>query len=274
MTGRAHVDVDTARAPSFGLADDHAPFRSAWHRHRRHQLLYAARGALRLEAGGAQWLLPPQRAAWIPARCEHRVSASVPVALRTLYLAPALGAGLARDCAVFELPPLGRELVLHAMRFGPDAKVAAAAARVFGLLASLCGEWIAAARPWRLPAPRTPEVERAMTFTLAHLDRKLAIGEVCKRAALSPRSLERRFVDETGASWRTFAQQARIVRAMELLAAPGARVTEVGMAVGFDSPGAFSRAFRAVAGETPRAYRARASFPDKSLADLPKRPRR
>src|SRR5689334_1024734 len=115
----ARVDVDTVAAPSFGLADQLRPFRSEWHQHRRHQLLYAASGAMRLEAADGQWLLPPQRAAWIPRRLRHRVSASGPIALRTLYLAPSLT--ISDQCRVFELPAVGRELILHAMRWGPTS---------------------------------------------------------------------------------------------------------------------------------------------------------
>jgi AraC family transcriptional regulator len=47
------------------------------------------------------------------------------------------------------------------------------------------------------------------------------------------------------------------MRATELLAEEGARVTGVALAVGFESPAAFSRAFEAFLGESPRDYRAR-----------------
>ena len=49
-----------------------------------------------------------------------------------------------------------------------------------------------------------------------------------------------------------------MLRAVELLAAPGARVTAVATRRGFSSFGAFTRAFSRLTGETPRAYAGRA----------------
>ena len=44
------------------------PFAYDWHAHGGDQLLYAVRGSLHLETATARFLLPPQRAIWIPAR--------------------------------------------------------------------------------------------------------------------------------------------------------------------------------------------------------------
>lgn len=48
------VDVDAVQAPVFCLADELSPFTTPWHVHRRHQLLYSAHGALRLEVESAR----------------------------------------------------------------------------------------------------------------------------------------------------------------------------------------------------------------------------
>jgi AraC-like DNA-binding protein len=51
--------------------------------------------------------------------------------------------------------------------------------------------------------------------------------------------------------------RARVLAAMAALAEPRARVTDVAPRVGFESLGAFARAFRKIAGESPSEYRAR-----------------
>jgi len=260
---REVIDVDAAGAPSFGLSDELTEGASEWHAHRRHQLLYAAEGALTLEVADGQWLLPPQRTAWIPARTRHRVIVRARAALRTVYLAPRGTRGVPAEVRVFALPALGRELTLEAMRFPPagGGPAAALAPAFFALYVRLCAEWAAHAGPFRLPAARTTELQRAMAVILERLHTGrgpgLTLPEVARAAGLSSRSLVRRFADETGTSFRAFVHQARMLRALELLAQQGARVGAVAGKLGFASAGAFSHAFKLFAGETAKDYRKR-----------------
>lgn len=263
------VDIDSVRASGFGLTNElPAHFDSGWHHHGKHQLLYAAEGTLHLDVDRSQWLFPPQRAAWIPAGAPHRVRAERPVALCTAYLAPAIGAARPRggpdpaatpmsdECCVFVVPPVAREMILYGARWGPDRDPDDAVAnRFFEALAALCGEWALQTRPWRLPVAQTPALQKAMNHALAHLEQAPALEDAARAAGLSPRTLARRFADEAQTTWRAFLLTARMLRAMELLAENGAQVTATAYAVGFESVGAFSNAFKLFAGESPREYR-------------------
>lgn len=260
------VNVDTAPAPSFVLDDELAPFVSEWHRHRHHQILYSRSGALRLQVGGAQWLVPPQRAAWLAAGVSHKVWSAGPISLRTAYLHKRLGPADA-GCRVFELPPVGRAMLEYGARWGPETSPRdRRAAAYFAVLADLCLEWAQAPDRFSLPAARTAPIEKAMALTLAALEAQIAgtreappsLASVARQVGMSARTLQRQFSAETGTPWRTFAVQARMLRAVELLAAPGARVTEVATRLGFSSFGAFTRAFSRLTGETPRDYAGRA----------------
>jgi AraC-like DNA-binding protein len=255
---RPHVDVDRAPAPSFGLADRLEPAPARWHAHARHQLLYAAAGAITLEIEASQWLLPPQRAAWITAGARHRVHVRGEAELRTVYLDSAFAAPSSEACRVFSVSPLAREMLLEAMRWGPERSPSATADTFFAALAALAIEWGAAALPFRLPAAKSPELARAMEYALTSLSGSLSITVAAKRAGLSARSLNRRFSDEAQTTWRAFVQQARMLRATEILARPGARVTDAAIEVGFESMGAFTRAFEAFLGETPAAFKRKA----------------
>ena len=57
-----------------------------------------------------------------------------------------------------------------------------------------------------------------MDYTLANL-REVRLKDVAKVANLSARTLRRRMNQETGQSWYQFLHKARMMRAMELLAA-------------------------------------------------------
>ncbi len=258
----AKVDVDAAAPRAFAIAEELEPFVSEWHRHDRHQLLYSARGTMRLQFAGKQWLLPPQRAAWLPRGAMHQVSASGPVLLRTVYLGQEIVEGIPelcrRDCLVFPVSPLVREMILHGMRWPHDHDPAdPLPPRFFALCAELCAELSRGTLPLWLPTGQTDEVRRAVDFTRQHLAEKLRQADVARACGLSERSLSRRFPEETDMTWQRFLQQARLLRAAELLSVPGARVTDAAFEVGFESLPAFTRAFERLMGETPKVYRSR-----------------
>ncbi|OJT22056.1 AraC family transcriptional regulator [Archangium sp. Cb G35] len=272
------VDVDTVEAPAFCLSDELSPFTSAWHAHRKHQLLYSAQGALHLEVEQAQWLLPPQRAAWLRSGTRHRVRVSQPVSLRTVYLEPRLvRLPPEGECRVFIIEPLAREMLLYSTRWGPERPPREPLAdSFFGTLAQLLSEWASEPRAWRLPRARTPELERAMAFTLKHLGEPISFEDAARAARLSGRTLSRRFEEEAQTTWRRFLHDARMLRAMELLAEEGARVTQTAYAVGFESLAAFTHAFHAFTGERPRDFRqrvARGSEPRAGAAPATRRTR-
>jgi transcriptional regulator GlxA family with amidase domain len=98
-----------------------------------------------------------------------------------------------------------------------------------------------------------------MAHTRAHLD-TVTVTDVCRAVGISERTLRRRFQAATGQSWRSYLLQARLLRAMTLLAEPGRSVLDVSIAVGFANVSAFTRAFTRRCGETPSTYRTRADL--------------
>src|SRR5260370_34788131 len=43
------------------------------HMHREAQLVYAARGTMQVTTPKGRWLVPPDRAVWVPAQLEHAI---------------------------------------------------------------------------------------------------------------------------------------------------------------------------------------------------------
>ena len=69
-------------------------------------------------------------------------------------------------------------------------------------------------------------------------------------AGLSPRTLSRRFLQETGISFALWRQQAQVLRSLEGLSR-GEAVSEVAGACGYDNVSAYIAAFRRRFGVTP-----------------------
>src|ERR1700686_3343811 len=55
------------------------------HMHREAQLVYAARGTMPVTTPKGRWLVPPDRAVWVPARLEHSIDVLADIDMRTLY---------------------------------------------------------------------------------------------------------------------------------------------------------------------------------------------
>src|ERR1700741_5041724 len=55
------------------------------HMHRESQLFYAAKGTMQVTTPKGRWLVPPDRAVWVPARSEHAIDVLADIEMRTLY---------------------------------------------------------------------------------------------------------------------------------------------------------------------------------------------
>ena len=80
-------------------------------------------------------------------------------------------------------------------------------------------------------------------------------------AGMARRTFMRAFSAQAGMSFGRWRQQARLFAALEMLA-QSKSVTEVAIAVGYDSVSAFIEMFRTMLGTTPQTYfRGRRSWP-------------
>src|SRR5712675_3371765 len=59
--------------------------RLAPHHHRESQLVYAARGTMQVTTPKGRWLVPPDRAVWVPALLPHAIDVLADIEMRTLY---------------------------------------------------------------------------------------------------------------------------------------------------------------------------------------------
>ncbi len=139
------------------------PFDSGVRSFPRHYLLYASAGAFHLTIGGRDWLLPPQRAAWIRSHVDMRVVAKMTVTNASVLFQPDALPPQSEDCLVFQVPLLAREMILYAMRWGPERDADDAEAdRFFLSLASVCQEQLREPMPYWLPRPQSDMVGQAV----------------------------------------------------------------------------------------------------------------
>jgi len=96
---------------------------------------------------------------------------------------------------------------------------------------------------------------RSREFLAESLDRRVRLSDAALAACLSPYHYHRMFVRAFGETPHDFLTRRRIDRAKQLLARDECPVTEICLAVGYESLGSFSTLFRSVAGRSPTEYR-------------------
>jgi AraC-like DNA-binding protein/quercetin dioxygenase-like cupin family protein len=239
---------------------------TGWHSHDVHQIEYALHGLVEVETDAAHYLLPPQQAAWIPAGLQHQAVMNPDVKTLAVMFEPELIPDRSDRARIIAVSPLIREMMIYALRWPIDRdRGATEDQRVpdgfFRTLAHLVAEALDHEAPLSLPTCEHPIVAAAMAYTKEHLN-SVTATHVSQSVSVSERTLRRLFQENIGFSWRTYLLNARMMRAMALLAEPGQSVQATATAVGFESLSAFTRCFTQFSGESPSGYRRRVSEAD------------
>lgn len=93
------------------------------HTHSRGQFAYASTGALKMFTDLGNWVVPPQRAIWVPGGVPHEMHMRGDVVMLNTYLDAdaAKRARLQERCQVFEVSPLLRHLLEAALAIDSSA---------------------------------------------------------------------------------------------------------------------------------------------------------
>jgi len=221
------------------------------HTHRRAQLAWAADGVMTVTAPEGTWVVPPQRALWIPAGTVHAIRMSGPVAMRTLYIEPDVARGLPKDCKVVLMTGLLRELVLEAVRVPLDedknGRMSHVEALILDEISTLDAE------PLSLPMPRDKRLRVICEALLRDPGQEDTLEQWADKAGTSSRTLARLFAGETGMRFVDWRRQARLAAALVRLA-EGKDVASVARGLGYASASAFTAMFRQSLGKAPRDY--------------------
>lgn len=99
------------------------------------------------------------------------------------------------------------------------------------------------------------QVKRVTGYMREHLEEEIGLDELAAIAGLSRFHFCTAFRKATGHTPHQWLMRERVSHARDLLAMPEIPVTEIALCVGYQTPSAFSAAFRKVTGATPSEYR-------------------
>ncbi|MEH6576342.1 MAG: helix-turn-helix transcriptional regulator [Amphritea sp.] len=227
-------------------------FYSPYHSHGWGQLLFISEGLIQVSAEGiGYWVVPPQRAVWIPAFVEHDARTIHSVLMRNVYISPEAAQGLPNHCQVINVSPLLRELILALVGLDTLYDEDGAAGR----LVSVFLDQLKAIPevPLHLPQPGSKSLQKIAATLRAEPADKRSMDDWAIELGLSSRTLARRFRKETGMTFGQWRQQARLLSAITRIA-QGDPVAHIAQDLGYDSQSAFITMFRKALGKTPGRY--------------------
>lgn len=247
---RHSYEVLSNDRPVIALQDEYpAGFVDPMHSHEHVQILYASSGVMSVRTTETSFVIPPQRAVWLPAGMKHEVGCRGPVSLRTLYLP--CGPDRRQNCRVFEVSNLLKSLILAVIDFPPLYDIDGREGRIIGLLLDEIARMPNA--PYQVSMPTDPRLLRVCNTILSCPSDPRDIDQWADLAAMGRRTFTRTFKHETGMGLAVWRQQVRLMEALSLLAT-GASITQVTYEVGYDSPSGFAAMFRRAFGVPPSQY--------------------
>ncbi len=218
------------------------------HHHDRDQLLYAICGVMRLRTEHEAWVIPPDRAVYIPAKTPHAVSMHGTVDMRTLYIKTVSCDSRVGVTRVLAVSKLLRELVLalseEPIDYGADSR----GDRLSKLIELELGH--ARELSFSVPLPHDTRLQRLCAAILANPADCRTLTQWSELAGASPRTLARLFKADTGMNFNKWRQRIRFHNALEALSA-GEPISSVAHQNGYRSASAFSAAFSKEMGIAP-----------------------
>lgn len=224
--------------------------RIARHHHDEHQVVYTSTGAAEVRTGTGRWIVPADRAVWIPARCWHEHHFHGPARFHTVGLPD--GALHRAGPVVISVEPLLRELIIACST--PCAYGDAELAR----LRTVLGDQIARSpdEPYELPAPRDGRLRDACAIVEGDLSTTWPLADLGRRVGASSRTLSRLFRTEFAMTYPQWRTRLRLHHAVKYLA-DGSTVSATAHRCGWATTSAFIDVYRQTFDRTPGSATAR-----------------
>ncbi|HEY0219143.1 MAG TPA: helix-turn-helix transcriptional regulator [Afipia sp.] len=219
--------------------------------HTRAQFLYAVEGVMRVRTPEGMWIIPPQRALWIPVNVEHEVTMLSRVSMRTIYIKERRASEFGPDCRLIEVSGLLRELILalleEPVEYLSDSRGSHLAQLI--LLEIVRAPMIPIVIPW----PRDRRLISVCEAIMKDPGQQRSLEDWADVAGASPRTLIRLFQNETGLHFRHWVQQVQLAEALSCLAREES-IGQISRRLGYANPSAFTSMFRRALGVTPSQY--------------------
>ena len=221
------------------------------HSHHRGQLVALTHGLLIVETESQRWMFPSGRCAWTPPNCKHAARSVGGAAGAMVDLSPEMCLGLPKTLCVFNSSELLFAIVHRMVDWDLSQPLTPAKKHLIATLRDEIRQ--PDEEPLRLNIPREEKLATVVDALLEDVGDDRTLDDWADVAGMARRTFMRAFSADAGMSFGRWRQQARLFAALEMLAQKKS-VTEVAIAVGYDSVSVFIEMFRTMLGTTPQTY--------------------
>jgi AraC-like DNA-binding protein len=223
------------------------------HSHGWGQLVYSGQGVLDVITPSGRYLLPPDRAVWVPPDEPHEISTLNGAEIASIYITAAAGVSLPTACQVLEISLLLRALILEALQQPIQYEWHSPCGRLFRTLRDQIA--IAKPAPLFLPLPDDPRLLKICYQLQQQPEDSRTLAEWGAQVGASERTLQRLFQKQTRLTFQQWRQQLRLQIALQRLIDSRDSITAIALGLGYDSASTFIAMFHQQLGKTPGEYR-------------------
>lgn len=221
------------------------------HKHQSAQLLYASKGIMTVTTRSGIWVVPPERAVWIPKQEDHEINTYGQLSMRTLYIKSEVVEVFPKDCCVVTISPLLKLLIQHATTLPKYYDLEGSDARIMSVILDQIESL--PVTPLDLKVPHDSRLQGIYQALVINPSDNRSLKEWGKKVGACSRTLTRLFQSETSMNFRQWRQQFRLLEALKRLGQQDP-VTNIAIDLGYNSTSAFINMFKKALGKTPGQY--------------------
>ena len=224
---------------------------SDWHSHSRGKIFCVETGLLHVSTPDGSWVLPSNRAGWIPPNVSHKIRICGTVRGWVIFILPEKCKSLSATSHVIPMSEVLRALALRATEWDKSAMLTQEQESIANII---CNEArTAPEEALHLPMPKSQKLLKVANAIIDNPSKDISHEKWASFGAMSSRTLRRMFIKETGLSFSRWRQQAQLASAMDMLTR-GDSITIVADKLGYASASNFITMFRKAFGKTPKQY--------------------
>lgn len=221
------------------------------HQHPWGQLAYSSSGIMKVEVPGASFIIPPERALWVPKNIPHIVSTKFGLSFRSLYIENNYAESLPARTTAINVDKLLRELILKTTLWGDEYSLDSKKVRHIEFLLDQIQD--ASQAPLSLNMPTDRRLIKITDRIYKDPSDNTSLQQWCETVGATPRTINRLFHKETQMGFIEWRQRLRILYSLERIE-NGEKISNVALDLGYESGSAFTTMFKKHLGVSPKRY--------------------